>query len=135
VLIVVLLLVIVLIGAGAFAVLTGGQFFGSSGPLTVSSVSNSVSPNSGHCPNSTYVFTGHVRTNGAGGDITYQWVKPDGSTTDQAVAQVKKGENDAVATLQFTYQGNGNAEGDAVLRVLKPTNIASQATHITYACP
>jgi hypothetical protein len=134
-LILLLLLLLVAAGVGAYLFLTGGTPFGSSTPLTVSAVTTSVNPATGHCPNSTYVFSGHVKTNGSGGDITYQWVKPDGTTTDPQVATIKKGDSEAVATLQFTYQGNGSAEGDAVLRVLKPTNLSSQAVHITYTCP
>ncbi|HEV3234405.1 MAG TPA: protein kinase [Candidatus Dormibacteraeota bacterium] len=134
-LILVLLLIIVVAGAGAVLFLTGGNLFGPGTPLSVSSVNTTVNPSSGKCPSSKYVFSGKVHTNGAGGDITYQWVKPDGTATDPAVATIKKGDTDAVATLEFTFQGNGSAEGDAVLRVLKPTNLSSQAAHITYTCP
>ena len=134
-LVLVVLLIVLLLIVGAFLVLTGGGPFGSSSPLTVSAVSVTVGPTTGKCPSSKYVFTGRITTNGsAGGPITYQWVKPDGSTIDGTV-DAQKGEAETVATLEFTYQGNGNAAGDAVLRVIKPTNLASQPTHITYTCP
>jgi hypothetical protein len=134
-LILVLLLVIVIAGAVAYLFLTGGNLFGPGTPLTVSAVETTVDPSTGKCPSSTYKFSGKIRTNSAGGDITYQWVKPDGTTTDPQVASIKKGDAVAVATLQFTFQGNGSAQGDAVLRVLKPTNLSSQAAHISYTCP
>jgi predicted Ser/Thr protein kinase len=129
-----LLLLLVAVGVGAFLFLTGGSPFGGS-PLTVSAVTTTVTPSTGKCPSSRYDFKGVVHTSGSGGDITYQWVKPDGTTTDPSVATIKRGDADATITLQFTFQGNGSAEGDAVLRVLKPTNLSSQAAHITYTCP
>jgi hypothetical protein len=126
----------VLIGAAAYYLaVTRFHVLGGDLPLTVSAASAAVDNPNGKCPNHTYVFTGRVKTNGAGGKITYEWVKPDGTATNTATASIPSGETESIATLQFTFQGNGQAAGDAVLHVISPANIKSTPSHVQYVCP
>ena len=81
------------------------------------------------------MFTGKVRSNGAGGKLTYEWVKPDGTTTTSDAPTIPSGETESIVTLQFTFQGNGHAAGDATLHVVSPANIKSAPVHVEYVCP
>jgi hypothetical protein len=132
---IVALVCLVLIGAAGYLAVTRFHVLGRELPLTVSSASAIVDKSTGKCPSHTYIFTGKVKSNGAGGKLTYDWVKPDGTTSDNASATIPSGENESIFTLQFTFQGNGHTTGDAVLHVSSPSNIKSAPVHVDYVCP
>jgi hypothetical protein len=111
------------------------HLFGLGPSLVVKSARVTVDRASGHCPSSPYSFTGRVISNGAGGRITYQWLKPDGTTTNTASANLPSGEKEWTARLLFTFQGQGQASGDAILRVVSPKEIKSPPARIEYRCP
>jgi hypothetical protein len=93
------------------------------------------SPQVGHCPRATYLFTGKIFTKNGAGDITYQWVQPDGLLGQEAVQKVTSGQTLVSVTLQFTYTGNGSTTRAAHLKVLKPTALESAPAGVQYLCP
>jgi hypothetical protein len=109
--------------------------FGGGPRLVIRSARVTVDRATGHCPSFPYSFTGRVVSNGAGGRITYQWLKPDGTTTNTAAASIPSGDKEWTARLLFTFQGQGQATGDAVLRVVTPADIKSPPSRIEYHCP
>jgi hypothetical protein len=125
---------VVLLAAGYLAI-TRLHVFGLGPPLAIKSARVTVDQASGHCPSSSYSFTGRVISNGAGGRITYQWLKPDGTTTNTASANIPGGDKEWTARLLFTFQGQGQASGDAILRVVTPTQVKSPPARIDYQCP
>jgi len=130
-----LLLLLVALGGVAFIVGPNLQVFGIGAPLKISKVSVTVSPATGHCPSTAYLFTARVETNGQGGPVSYRWTKPLGGDTETATASIPSGQKVATATLEFKFQGQGATEGDAVLYIVSPTDIKSAPTHIVYQCP
>ena len=134
--IIVVLVCLVLVGAAAYYVaVTRFHVLGRDLPLTVSGASATVNGTTGKCPTHTYVFTGKVKSNGAGGKLSYEWVKPDGTNTNSASTSIPSGETESIFSLQFTFQGNGQANGDAILHVMAPSNIKSAPAHVNYVCP
>lgn len=124
----------VLLTVGYLAV-TRLHVLGAGNALVVKAARVTVDQASGHCPTSSYNFTGRVSSNGAGGRITYQWIKPDGTTTNTAAANIQGGQKVWTARLLFTFQGHGQATGDAILRVISPTEIKSAPARVQYLCP
>ena len=126
--------VVILVVTG-FIAITRLHVLGRDAGLVVKAVRVTVDRPGGHCPTFQFNFTGRVSSNGAGGPITYQWIKPDGTTTNATSANLPSGEKEWIARLQFTFQGQGQATGDTVLRVISPTDIKSLPAHVTYQCP
>jgi hypothetical protein len=128
----ILLVVVVLIAGGAFYFINKNL-----GPtVAVTAVEAGTSQPVGHCPSTTFLFTGKIHTNGGGGSITYQWTQPDGTKAASTEQQVDKGANEVTVTLQFTYSGNGSADGNqAQLKVLKPSTVDSNTVPVQYRCP
>jgi len=131
------LLLILLLAAGAYYAYT--RLF--SGPaLAVTSVTAEITHGStgavGHCPTASFDFTGTIQTNGGPGEITYQWIQPDGTPAQETPQSVNKGQTSIPASLHFTYKGNGSANGDkAQLKVLKPAPVDSNVVPVQYRCP
>ncbi|HXO66537.1 MAG TPA: hypothetical protein VN863_00915 [Candidatus Dormibacteraeota bacterium] len=128
------MVLVVLAVVGLFAV-TRLHVFGLGPQLVIKSARVTVDRPSGRCPSFAYSFTGRVTSNGAGGRITYRWLKPDGTTTNTASASIPGGDAEWTARLLFTFQGQGHATGDAVLMVVTPTKIKSPPARIEYHCP
>ncbi len=126
-----LLLIIVIAGAAFFLISR------SSGPaVAVTAVTAAAAPPVGHCPSATFLFTGKIQTNGGAGTITYQWIQPDGSPAAPTEQTVEKSSGLVTVTLQFTYHGNGSADGNkAQLKVLKPAPVDSNTAPVQYRCP
>jgi hypothetical protein len=135
VVLIVVLLGLVLIGAAGYLAVTRFHVLGGDLPLTVSNASATVNASTGKCPSHTYVFTGKVKSNGAGGKLKYEWTRPDGTNSDSASTSIPSRETESIFTLQFTFQGNGHTTGDAILHVISPSNIKSQPVHVEYVCP
>ena len=62
-------------------------------------------------------------------------MKPDGTTTKIDTATIASDEKQTPTTLQFTFQGNGHASGDASLHIITPVDLKSTPTHVEYQCP
>jgi hypothetical protein len=105
------------------------------GTVAVQGAQVAVAPAVGHCPRAAYVFTGTILTDGKAGDITYEWIRPDGGTTAAQSASLPANVRQGTVRLQFSFQGSGSASGDAKLRVLTPVDLTSAPAHIEYLCP
>ena len=131
------LVLILVLAAGAYYAYN--RFLG--GPaLAVTTVKAEITHGStgdvGHCPTASFDFTGTITTNGGAGDITYQWIQPDGTPATETPVHVEKGQTIVPASLHFTYKGNGDATGDKTqLKVLKPAPVDSNLVPVQYRCP
>jgi len=79
---------------------------------TVAKTKNGSGNNVGHCPQVTIVATGSFTTNGAGGSVSYEWVRIDGqaqTVIPEAPIQVAAGDTSshAVASDTFTPAHSG----------------------------
>ncbi|MFN2466145.1 MAG: serine/threonine protein kinase, partial [Candidatus Dormibacteria bacterium] len=127
-----LLVLLLVIAGGAYYLLNRGV----APAVAVTAVEAAANPPVGHCPSATFVFTGRIHTNGGAGNITYQWIQPDGTPATPTDQQVEKGSGIITVTLQFTYHGQGSADGNqAQLKVLKPSAIDSNPAPVQYRCP
>jgi hypothetical protein len=79
-------------------------------------------------------LTGAFTTNGGAGDITYRWVRSDGTTSEQLHQAVGNGTKRVTVTLDWNFEGHGSLDATATLRVLSPGG-ASGAASFTYVCP
>jgi hypothetical protein len=86
--------------------------------LALTGLSADVSPSAGGC-GTKFVFTGKVGVRAGSGQLTYQWIKPDGATTDPTTGAVEPGRRVYDANLEYTLRGPGHLRGDAVLIVTK----------------
>ena len=85
------------------------------------------------CPLGQFTFTAVVHTNGGGGSLTLNWVRPDGVNTAPRTVDVSDGQRQATAQLRFTLKGEAPLDGEAVLQVTEPNPI-SGSQHISYVC-
>ncbi|GAC1335216.1 MAG: hypothetical protein NVSMB17_17850 [Candidatus Dormibacteria bacterium] len=131
------LLLILLFAAGAFFVYTRMR----GGPaVAVTAVTAAPTHGSGgsvgHCPEAGFDFTGTIQTNGNAGEITYQWVQPDGTLADPTTQTIAKNQASVAVSLHFTYKGRGEANGDKTqLKILKPNPVDSNVVPVQYRCP
>jgi len=106
-------------------------------PLAVTAITTEVDPAGGvgHCPRATVTVRATIATNGAPGTVTYQWVRPDGSSSTAVRSAVRRGERGPTATLAVDYSGATAAGGVAALHVLSPADVYSAPVRVGYACP
>jgi hypothetical protein len=79
--------------------------------------------------------TGQIKTNGAAGTISYQWVFHSGGQAPQPVSQsVVSGQNAAYVTVAVDGSGHGSASQTVTLQVLGP-DPGSASTLVTVTCP
>jgi hypothetical protein len=129
------LVCLVLVGAAGYVAVTRFHVLGGDLPVTVSGASATVDNPTGKCPTHTYIFSGRVKSNGAGGKLTYEWAKPDGKNSERASTTIPSGETESIFSLQFTWNGSGQTAGDAIFHVISPSNIKSAPVHVEYVCP
>ncbi len=89
----------------------------------------------GNCPSAEYRFVATVRTDGAGGDLTMRWARPDGQRTEITTVAVPQGRREVEAELRFSVSGRSPLTGTAQLQVLTPQPATSPMVRIDYACP
>jgi hypothetical protein len=126
--------VLLLLALGAIALFV---ILRNSGPAAaVTRVQVRANPTLGHCPSATYNFIGTIFTNGGAGQVTYQWIQPDGTAAAETTQSISRGQKQLDVTLSFTYKGNGNADGDKTrLRVIRPAPVDSDLVSVQYRCP
>lgn len=100
--------------------------------LAVSSVSVRTSATSLSC-GQTERLTGVFTTNGGGGTITYQWLRSDGTESDRLTQTVDSGSRQASVVLAWNFDGYGEFDATATLRVLSPGGAEADA-RFTYGC-
>ncbi|MFF4563663.1 hypothetical protein [Streptomyces sp. NPDC001435] len=79
-------------------------------------------------------IVGVVTTNGRPGKLSYRWIRSDGTTSDVLRETVTRGQKRARLHLLWTFQGKGDYQAQAELRILSPTH-RTVATQLTYDCP
>ncbi|MFJ8111812.1 hypothetical protein [Streptomyces sp. NPDC096132] len=77
---------------------------------------------------------GVVRTDGHAGELSYRWVRNDGTASDVLHATVPEGRRVVRLHLLWTFQGQGHYAAAAELRVLSSDGGAARA-RFTYDCP
>ena len=128
-----------LAGLSALAVVATGVgvgtmvMSGSDSALEVTAVNMNVDPDSGSCPRAVFTFTAVIRTNGAAGEVSFRWRRPDGEVLPQRDVEVTSGQSSIRARLDFTLRGRAPLKGEAVLEVRSPGEATGRQA-ITYAC-
>jgi len=108
-------------------------FFGRDGAdLAVSHVGVQGSAGTVGC-GETERLTGVFTTDGGAGEITYQWARSDGSTSDPLRQPVARGTRRVTVTLDWNFEGRGTLDATATLRVLSPSD-ANASASFTYTC-
>jgi hypothetical protein len=115
---------------------SGGDSDPAAAELHATSVAVSVSPagGDGRCPEAVYTFTADVQTNGAAGEVTLRWTRPDGRRTDPVHVPVSAGQESATAELSFQVTGERPLSGRATAHVLAPDRVNARSAPITYSC-
>ncbi|MEU8795070.1 hypothetical protein [Streptomyces sp. NPDC048643] len=75
-----------------------------------------------------------VTTDGRPGELTYRWVRSDGTSSKVLREEVTQGQKRAHLHLLWTFQGEGRYTARAELRLLSPAR-RSVETRLTYHCP
>ncbi|WP_369199136.1 hypothetical protein [Streptomyces djakartensis] len=102
-------------------------------PLTVGSVTATARPTALGC-DGTADITGLVTTNGRTGTLSYRWVRSDGTSSGVLKEELVRGRTQARLHLRWTFQGEGERQARAELRILSPTS-RTAAAEFTYSCP
>jgi hypothetical protein len=78
--------------------------------------------------------TGEIRTNGAAGTVSYQWLFSPGQQAPQPLRQsVAAGQDSALVTVNVQGSGHGSASRTVTLQVLGPDRRAATAS-VTLRC-
>ncbi|WP_416981758.1 hypothetical protein [Streptomyces sp. T028] len=77
---------------------------------------------------------GVVRTDGHAGELSYRWIRNDGTESDVLRATVAEGRRTVRLHLLWTFQGQGRYAAAAELRVLSPAARTARAA-FAYDCP
>ena len=85
------------------------------------------------CQRGEVALTAVFHTNGASGELAYQWSRPDGVTIGPRVLELSSGQREAEAQLLFTVNGEQPLRGQVVVQVLAPI-VASAGHTIVYDC-
>ncbi|MEV4527120.1 hypothetical protein [Streptosporangium sp. NPDC049304] len=111
-------------------------FRGSATPLEVTKVDVSAPKKTQGC-DTTVKITGVLSTNGAGGEVRYQWKRSDRKKPIAQTDQIPSGTTSHEVSLEWTVKGEGNFKGTATLMLLSPVpegkKIQDKAT-FAYKC-
>ncbi|MFD6919588.1 hypothetical protein ACFV99_05120 [Streptomyces sp. NPDC059944] len=75
-----------------------------------------------------------VITDGRPGELSYRWVRSDGSSSKVLREEMTRGQKRAHLHLLWTFQGEGRYTARAELRLLSPVRRGA-GTRLTYHCP
>ncbi|MFD5426102.1 hypothetical protein [Streptomyces sp. NPDC127084] len=81
----------------------------------------------------TAVITAVVETNGRRGTLVYQWVRNDGTVSEELTERLAHGQRQARLKLRWTFHGEGVFDARAEVRITSPAG-RSAATRFTYSC-
>ncbi|MEU4171082.1 hypothetical protein AB0F46_29905 [Streptomyces sp. NPDC026665] len=79
-------------------------------------------------------ITATVTTNGRAGELTYRWVRSDGTSSDVLHEDLTRGQKQASLHLLWTFQGTGRYAAKAELHLLSPAHDTASAK-LRYHCP
>ncbi|MFI5530785.1 hypothetical protein ACIA8O_19810 [Kitasatospora sp. NPDC051853] len=102
-------------------------------PVAVNSVS--VQTGSADLPcDGTQVITAALETDGGAGDVSYRWLRSDGTDSGPLTQRVEPGHHTTQLTLRWSFHGQGTLDATATLQVDAPTAHTS-AVSFRYTCP
>ncbi|MGW4645792.1 hypothetical protein [Kitasatospora sp. NPDC004289] len=121
----ILLLVLALLGWFAW------QRYGR--PVAVNSVSVQTGSADLAC-DGTQTITAALETDGGAGDVSYRWLRSDGTDSGPLTQSVQPGHHTTQLTLRWSFHGRGTLDATATLQVDAPTAHTS-AVSFRYTCP
>ncbi|MGS2644040.1 hypothetical protein [Streptosporangium sp. LJ11] len=125
--------ILALMVVGALAI---WLFRGPATPLEVTKVDVSAPRKAQGC-DTTVKITGVLSTNGAGGEVRYQWKRSDRKEPIAQTDRLASGDTSHEVSLEWTVKGEGNFKGTATLMLLAPVpegkKLQDRAT-FTYKC-
>ncbi|MFF4623541.1 protein kinase family protein [Nonomuraea jabiensis] len=124
--------------AALFAVIMAGALLawfsvGNTPELAVESI-DVVAPKKTQGCNKAVLITGTVVTNGAPGEITYEWHKNLDKEVVAGTLRTKADQTTYEVPLRWTLQGRSNVKATATLRILTPGPVRSDKASFTYKC-
>ncbi|MFI6739879.1 hypothetical protein ACIBI9_43740 [Nonomuraea sp. NPDC050451] len=124
--------------AALFAVIMAGAvlawlYAGNTPELAVKSI-DVVAPKKTQGCNKAVLITGTVVTNGAAGEITYEWRKNLDKEVVKGTLRTKADQTTYEVPLRWTLQGRSNVKATATLRILTPGPVRSDKASFTYKC-
>ncbi|MGR6915245.1 hypothetical protein ACU635_13455 [[Actinomadura] parvosata] len=126
------------LATAVFAVIMAGAILawfklGNAPDLAVKSI-DVVAPKKTQGCGSAVVIKGTVVTNGAPGEITYEWRKNLDKEVVKGTLRTKDGQTSYTVPLRWTLQGKSNVKATATLRVLTPGPVITDKASFTYKC-
>ncbi|MGW6498099.1 hypothetical protein [Nonomuraea angiospora] len=124
--------------AALFAVVMAGAvlawfYVGNTPALAVESI-DVVAPKKTQGCDKAVLITGTVVTNGAPGEITYEWRKNLDKEVVKGTLRTKADQTTYEVPLRWTLQGRSNVKATATLRILTPGPVRSDKASFTYKC-
>ncbi|MGW0197703.1 hypothetical protein, partial [Nonomuraea sp. NPDC003201] len=124
--------------AALFAVIMAGAVLawfhvGKTPELAVESI-DVVAPKKTQGCDKAVLITGTVVTNGAPGEITYEWRKNLDKEVVKGTLRTKADQTRYEVPLRWTLQGRSNVKATATLRILTPGPVRSDKASFTYKC-
>ncbi|MEW1839429.1 hypothetical protein AB0392_15885, partial [Nonomuraea angiospora] len=124
--------------AGLFAIVMAGAvlawfYVGNTPALAVESI-DVVAPKKTQGCDKAVLITGTVVTNGAPGEITYEWRKNLDKEVVKGTLRTKADQTTYEVPLRWTLQGRSNVKATATLRILTPGPVRSDKASFTYKC-
>ncbi|GAA3229847.1 hypothetical protein [Nonomuraea helvata] len=80
------------------------------------------------------LITGTVVTNGASGEIIYEWHKNLDKEVVKGTLRTKSGQTTYQVPFRWTLQGRSNVKATATLRILTPGPVRTDKASFTYKC-
>ncbi|UBU11711.1 protein kinase family protein [Nonomuraea gerenzanensis] len=127
-----------ILSAAVFAVIMAGAILawfrlGNAPELAVKSI-NVVAPKKTQGCGSAVMVTATVVTNGAPGEITYEWRKNLDKEIVKGTLRTKADQTSYTVPLRWTLQGRSSVKATATLRVLAPGPVLTDKASFTYKC-
>ncbi|MEO3873909.1 hypothetical protein ABGB18_34290 [Nonomuraea sp. B12E4] len=127
-----------ILATAVFAVIMAGAVvawikLGNVPDLVVKSI-NVMAPKKTQRCGSAVLVTGTVVTNGAPGEITYEWRKNLDKDFVKGKLLTSSGKTSYTVPLRWTLQGKSNVKATATLRILTPGPVLTDKATFTYKC-
>ncbi|MFC4122651.1 hypothetical protein [Nonomuraea zeae] len=127
-----------ILATALFAVIMAGALLawfrlGDTPDLAVKSI-NVVAPKKTQGCDSAVVITGTVVTNGAPGEVTYEWRKNLDKQVVKGTLRTNSDQTSYTVPLRWTLQGKSSVKATATLRILTPGPVRTDKASFTYKC-
>ncbi|MEV0595064.1 hypothetical protein [Nonomuraea cavernae] len=127
-----------ILAAAVFAAIMAGAILAwlrlSGGPeLTVTSV-DVVAPKKTQGCDSVVLITGTIVTNGAPGEINYEWRRNLDKRVEKGTLLTTSGQTSYEVPLRWSLDGKSTVKATATLRVLSPAPVIADKASFTYKC-